>query len=281
MQIPLTKLINIKKNCGDFIHKNGIFFSSKNTPVSFPDKIHDFLFDIENKSYWFKLRNDYIIQAINKFPPKGEIIDVGGGNGVVSLALQENKYEVFLLEPDIKAIYNAKKRGVKNLICSSLKDFNIKKNSVSAIGLFDVLEHIKNDSNFLLKLKSLLKKNGKIYLTVPALSFLWSKDDVFAGHFRRYSKRNIGRILKKIGFKIEYSTYFFSFLILPILLFRTLLYKFIKRKKRLTDFRKELIIRSKLVVLIIEMLSKLELSLIQKGKKIPIGSSYLVVASKQ
>jgi hypothetical protein len=37
--------------------------------------------------------------------------------------------------------------------------------------------------------------------TVPAFSFLWSEEDVLAGHFRLYTLSSISKVLKSSGFE--------------------------------------------------------------------------------
>ncbi len=61
-----------------------------------------------------------------------------------------------------------------------------------------------------------------IILTAPACSGLWSKEDDIAGHFRRYSLNEINTLLIESGYTVEFISYFFSILVLPIFLFRTI-----------------------------------------------------------
>jgi len=61
-------------------YKDGIYFCSKNTEkISFPKKGYKNCFQIEDNSFWFKHRNNCIIEIINNFPPPGIILDVWGG----------------------------------------------------------------------------------------------------------------------------------------------------------------------------------------------------------
>ena len=95
-------------------YKDGICFCSQNiNKISFPKEGYQNCFQIEDNSFWFKHRNNCIIETINNFPPPGIILDIGGGNGFVSLEIKKNDYEVAILEPGINGILNAKKRGLK------------------------------------------------------------------------------------------------------------------------------------------------------------------------
>ena len=130
-----------------------------------------------------------------------------------------------LLEPRSVGAFNSKKRGLKNVICATTDTAKLKQQSLPAVGLFDVIEHIEDDLAFLQSINNLIKKGGRLYATVPSYSFLWSEKDVLAGHFRRYNLEDISKVLESAGFQIEFSAYIFRFLPVPIYLFRTLPYK--------------------------------------------------------
>ncbi len=96
------------------------------------------------------------------------------------------------------------------------------KRSIEAVALFDVLEHIQDDEDFLIKLRSFMDKDASLYITVPAYMFLWSSEDDYAQHHRRYTLGALVSLLRRAGFSISYASYFFLPLVLPIFLFRVL-----------------------------------------------------------
>lgn len=213
----MQNIINLISN--NLKYTNGIWYSNINTIISYPKEGNDSCFEIEENSFWFKHRNDCILELVKKYATKPLFIDVGGGNGFTSLHLQKNNIETILLEPG-SGIYNAQSRGLTHLICSSFNDEIFNNNSIPNFGIFDVLEHIENDRIFLQDIFNKLESQGRVFITVPAYSFLWSNDDVEAGHYRRYTLKSLKKLLQDIGFKIEYESYFFSILIFPIFMFR-------------------------------------------------------------
>jgi 2-polyprenyl-3-methyl-5-hydroxy-6-metoxy-1,4-benzoquinol methylase len=261
--------------------REGIWYSLNKSEVSYPEEGNSTCVQIEEESFWFNHRNRCITSLVSKLSPGDSFLDVGGGNGFVSMALQEKGIETIILEPGEKGAANAKKRGLRNIICSTLENAGLKERSVGAIGLFDVLEHIENDAKFLTNLHHHLKNNGHIYITVPSFGFLWSDADDLAGHFRRYTLNELNSCLQKSGFKIIYASYFFSLLPIPIFLFRSLPFRFGFKKNQniLTKRKKEhegkSFLRTKL-----DKLWNWELSRISALKKIKSGSSCIVVAQK-
>lgn len=257
-----------------------IWVSQKTSKVDFPEDGHEDCYQVESESFWFEHRNNSLVTAIKNFPPSGEIFDIGAGNGYVAQALEKNGFSTVALEPGIVGARNAKNKGL-TVICSTLEDANFFPNSISAVGLFDVLEHIKDDTKFLAQLKDLLKPEGKLYLTVPAYNILWSVEDEITGHYRRYNLRNLVVQLKAIGYKIEYSTYFFSFLPIPIFLLRTIPSKLGWRQEgNLETTEKEHKPNLGVIRSLLDSYLSLELKLINGQKYIPIGGSCLVIAKK-
>ena len=146
---------------------DGVWYSKNSEELSYPQSWYDECYSVEDKSFWFRHRNNCIVKSVKRFSPNCRILDVGGGNGFVSLGLANEGIHPILVEPAIQGALNAKKRGLKDIVCSSL-DAGLKdKNQIPAIGIFDVLEHIDDDDKFLLRLKDFLTYNGLLYITVP------------------------------------------------------------------------------------------------------------------
>ena len=261
------------------ILENGLYRSIETEELSYPEDGYDNCFQIEDNSFWFKHRNKCIYAVIRKFAKEKVFFDVGGGNGYVSKYLQDNGLDVYLTEPAWAGILNARKRGVKNLINSSL-DENFRDESIPNIGIFDVLEHIENDIEFLRNINNKLKTEGLLFLSVPAYSFLWSNADKEAGHFRRYTLRGLNKKLFSTNYKVVYSTYIFSILPLPIFIFRTLPSFFFKskNKQKRAEGRDHKIKGQKSLI---EKFFDMELTAIQKKRKIVFGGSCLIVAQKK
>jgi hypothetical protein len=75
--------------------------------------------------------------------------------------------------------------------------------AIPAIGLFDVLEHIEDQHRFLASLAGCLIPGGRIYVTVPASRWLWSREALDAGHFRRYGVAELSRAIEDAGLAVR------------------------------------------------------------------------------
>lgn len=222
---------------------------------------------------------------VNRFCNKNDVFfDVGGGNGFVSNGLQNAGIETVLVEPGMSGVMNAKKRGVNNIICSTIQNIDFKGELLNSVGLFDVIEHMEDDLALLNSLNECMAKDGYLFITTPAYKFLWSDEDIEAGHFRRYTLKSLKNILASAGFEVTYSTYFFAFLLFPIILLRTVPYilGFSKqRKKSLSERQSEHKVTRSFINRIIDVLLTFELKIISRRMKMFFGGSCLVVARKK
>lgn len=275
--------INLNNFADNIELRNGIWFSKTQEPVSYPEEGSENSFVIEDNSYWFNHRNRCIESLVKKYSGNKTFFDIGGGNGFVSLGLEKAEIQTVLVEPSIEGVRNAKTRGLKNLVCSTLQDASFKLNSISAIGVFDVVEHIEDDNMFLSQLYNYLEPNGKLYITVPAYNFLWANDDDYAGHFRRYTVSKFEKQLKALGYEINYSSYLFSPLVIPIYLLRSLPSKlgFNKDLNNEEKNKSEHGTNDGILTRVIKSFLKRELVKIKNNKKIKFGSSCLIVATKK
>lgn len=259
---------------------SGIWVSEINEPVSFPTDGNASRVGKEENSFWYLHRNRTISAAVSNFPPAGTILDVGGGNGTVSLHLQQQGFDVLLLEPEWEAAKEARSKGVIDVICSTFDAAQLTGNSIPAMGLFDVLEHIPDDVAFLERIRDSLCTNGMLYLTVPAFEFLWSEADLQAGHYRRYTVESVSTALCRAGFSIKYVSYFFSILMLPVFIARSLPYR-LRIGHADSNWRHgHHQSRKKMSGRLAYRALSLEAGLIGRGSKIPFGSSCIVVAQK-
>lgn len=82
------------------------------------------------------------------------------------------------------------------------------KQSPDSLIYVNVLEHIVDDEGELDAIHQALSVHGRIFLFVPALSWLYGAFDERVGHVRRYAKSELEEKLRRAGFQIVFSGYF-------------------------------------------------------------------------
>ena len=238
------------------------------------------LVQLETTNFWFRARNQLIVWALNKYYQKfSSFLEIGCGTGFVlsgiSKAFPQTKLvgsEIFTTGLDIAAA-RVPSASFLQMDARSIpyhEEFEV-------IGAFDVLEHIEEDETVLEQIILALKPNGIVLVTVPQHDWLWSANDDYACHVRRYTAPDLHQKLQAAGFRIERTTSFITTL-LPAMMVSRLLNRNTDPDK--FDATAEFKIASWLNNLFFRLLQA-EQYLIRKGINFPIGGSRLVVARKQ
>ncbi len=132
----------------------------------------------------------------------------------------------------------------------------------------NVLEHIEDHAAALAAMFRVLLNKGCLNLLVPAHPMLYGTPDEIAGHFRRYRRRDLTRLLREAGFAIRHAYYFNGFGAIPYFLNARIL-----RPKTLSGA-----VDTQIVVydrFFVPLLRRLESRL-----RPPFGQSIIIVAEK-
>lgn len=249
--------------------------------ISYPDDGNAVCYEIEENSFWYAHRNRCISEAMTQYPPSGLFFDVGGGNGIVSQHLNQCGYPTVLVEPGRSGAMNARQRGIENIVWASLEETCFISETLPAVGMFDVLEHIKNDTKTVSEIYRILAPGGRFYVTVPAYDWLWSYNDTHLGHFRRYTVEELSDLMIAAGFEIDYATYIFTMLPIPILIRRTLPDRLGFRKTVVKETkRREHKISNGILNKIIHVFFEREMRCIKRREKMTVGASCLIIVHK-
>lgn len=154
-----------------------------------------------SQAVWY---NRWTLEKFSKFL-KGQILEIGCGIGNFSKLLL--KYGE-LTAIDINDEYvNKAKKEIGESIKIGVGDIEKGKyffqgKGFNTIVCINVLEHIKSDQKALKNIYDLLSSNGNLILLVPAHQFLYNLIDESIGHFRRYEREKLKKLLLENGFEI-------------------------------------------------------------------------------
>ena len=116
-------------------------------------------------------RLKFIIDSLdNVVPPGGTVLDVGCGNGLISVSLGKAGYNVLGIDISLKAIEKAKEKNslpnVKFAVAGAeeLSETNTK---YDAVICSEVLEHLNEPSSLLKYIYKTMKDDGVLIVTVP------------------------------------------------------------------------------------------------------------------
>jgi len=171
------------------------------------------LYAVEDRHFWFRARNAVITslvkQVVSDLPAGYRVLEVGCGTGNVLRFLSDTCTDGQVIGMDLylDGLRFARRRVASALVQGDMHHPPFKA-QFSLIGLFDVLEHLQNDTQVLRDLHALLAPQGALLLTVPAYMSLWSYFDEESHHVRRYVRRELTQKLNGAGYQVEYLSYY-------------------------------------------------------------------------
>ena len=135
-------------------------------------------------------------------------MDFGAGIGTIAKELlRSSSHRVECLEIDLEMRKQLESEGFVAL--SAVDDV---KQRYKFVYMSNVLEHIEDDVDILTKLrKSVLEPEGVLVIYVPAFQLLFSEMDSQVGHFRRYKRRSLQKVVYEAGLDRLHCEYVDSF----------------------------------------------------------------------
>lgn len=140
---------------------------------------------------------------------KGLLLEIGSGTGKLLAKCKQIGWNVIGVEPNSYARKIAKEvNGIELL--KDTTELQLKSNSVDAVMMWHVLEHIPNLNESLKKISTLLKTNGVLIIGVPnsksydATKYKenWAGYDV-PRHLSHFQKSSLKILAEKHGFEVK------------------------------------------------------------------------------
>lgn len=95
---------------------------------------------------------------------------------------------------------------------------HLREEQFDTVVCLNVLEHIEDDHFALSQIGSVLKPGGTLALLVPAHRFLYGEFDRAVGHYRRYSRTQLRKLLEECGYRVQRIRFFSMAATLPWLI---------------------------------------------------------------
>lgn len=239
---------------------------------------------IQDSHWWFIAKREIIMYLIEKYKllllndakENLTLCDMGCGMGVLLNALSECG-NVFGMDCELTAIeYCSKLWGERQILYGKLPDeIPFAPGSFDIMVLSDCLEHIDKDLSALIQTRKLLKNEKSfMVITVPALMCLWGYNDTVVHHRRRYTKKQLVKLVEQSGLHVEMCSYY-NFWLFPIIWV-------VRKVKNILKIKKDDLSENIRSLWINKMLYRIfasEKACISK-KGFPIGVSLIMIASK-
>ena len=249
----------------------------------YPEEVFAKLASIEDRHFWFRSRNVILQNLVERYitggPPR-RFLEIGCGTGfVLKMLTRLPGFQCVGAEIHIEGARIAAARvpaaEIVQLDATALPF----ESCFEGVGAFDVIEHIEADEAVIQSVHRALVPGGHFFVTVPQHSLLWSCQDDFAGHKRRYSRAELLAKLRRSGFHIQYAGSFCSALF-PLMLFMRLTKgRPADAEDRMARVMSEFNISAPINA-VLRLLMRIDEWVIRAGGSLPFGGSLVVVACK-
>jgi SAM-dependent methyltransferase len=166
--------------------------------------------ELEDTLWWAQGRKHIIreyLKAAKAAAPLGTVMDIGCGSGGNFDVLAEFGRVVGVDRSPV-LVERARGRGIATAVYQQ-DVFGVPEVGATDIfTLFDVLEHIEEDGQFVSRLSRSGPRRHMLLISVPACQWLYSGHDQLLNHHRRYSKSGLEALLRNGGYEILKSGYF-------------------------------------------------------------------------
>jgi 2-polyprenyl-3-methyl-5-hydroxy-6-metoxy-1,4-benzoquinol methylase len=176
-----------------------------------------------NTHWYYQSKYIFMRNAITTLSQTREkcLVEVGAGSGFFSnqLATEFKFRQVIQIDTNYAEAHRITFEGFAR--------YNVCPHLSGDIYLFiDVVEHVPNPIEFLAHYISEAREGSTFVITVPAFQFLWSDHDIYLGHFKRYTVRDLVLLATEAGLMVEKANYIFALLFPIAFLQRKLVRKF-------------------------------------------------------
>jgi SAM-dependent methyltransferase len=135
---------------------------------------------------------------------EGRALEVGFGYGQYTAELARHLKELVAVDCDPACVARLRRPSNVVAVVADLTDPDFARQvgggAFDVVVCLNVLEHLADDAGVLRQFAQVLRPGGRLLLIVPAHPRLYGPMDALAGHFRRYTRAGLGRLLTDTGF---------------------------------------------------------------------------------
>ena len=180
---------------------NEIKFLNEPSPVSMAD---EWFAHGTSDHFWVRHRNELIRKNFGNFiSESNEVGEIGCGSGLVLSYLSKTLHrKIDGFELNLNALRLCPKVDGALYIYDILQRQAAYLEKYDLLMMMDVLEHIKNEQEFLCAARDHIIPQGYLLIGVPMRQHLYSAYDRADGHYRRYSQKYLKSVVESSGFNI-------------------------------------------------------------------------------
>ncbi len=178
--------------------------------------------ELEESYWWHVAKRDLAVSLLNQYcPAPGKLIEGGIGSARNLLTFREMGYEVKGFDVMPESVSIGAERGLDVELHDLAQPWPVEHNSLRAVILLDVIEHIEDPVAVLTHVRESLAPGGAAIITVPAYQWMFSDWDKALGHYRRYTMGMLRAQAEEAGLNVSKLTHWNAFTLPAAMAVRT------------------------------------------------------------
>jgi len=235
----------------------------------------------EDRMWWFAAAHANLLILYRRLgerplPPK-PILDAGCGTGGLLAKITAEfpgRYAVGL-EADRAACARAAEKSGHPVCNGSVNELPFAEEAFAAIFSADVLCHRNVDERAALaQFRRCLTHGGRLVLNLPAYRWMLSRHDAAVHNVRRYTRREVARLLVAARFRVVYLSYWNTLLFPLMVITRKLL-------PGRRDAASDVSVYPEPVEALCRIVTGIERAILSRGLRLPFGGSVIAIAVKE
>lgn len=150
-----------------------------------------------------ELREGLLLDLLLGARPGRRVLNVGAGQGSFTRLLEGRGFDVVSSDVTEPALEVLRGRVRGEVVLADMTALPFGETSFDAIVAGEVIEHIDDDHMALLEAARVLRPRGVMVLSVPAHPEWFGPSDEWAGHVRRYARRELEEAISSSGLELE------------------------------------------------------------------------------
>jgi SAM-dependent methyltransferase len=234
------------------------------------------LYELEDRHWWFRSRRRVVAALLTQAGVAGSprILDAGCGTGR-NLVEYAQLGEAEGVDFSAEAVEFCRLRGLEHVQRAALEQLPYEGGRFDLIVATDVIEHLDDDRRALTELRRVAADGGRLVVTVPAYTWLWSRHDESLHHKRRYTAPRLAAQMRAAGWEPQLKTYFFTTMLPAVAAVRA----FRRGESSNGSEQSDLELTAPWLSRLLELPVRAEAGLIGRGVRLPAGVSVGMVAA--
>ena len=148
-----------------------------------------------------------IVREVGRLPHGARILDGAVGLGQLAGRMQQGGYRVIGIDYAFDAALHVRRTSTIPVIVGDMTRMPFRDGAFDGVTTGETLEHLRDDAAAAREIGRVLREEGTVIATVPALQSLWSASDDYYEHLRRYSRGQLGGLFRAAGLLVQKASY--------------------------------------------------------------------------